>query len=61
MPQTAAAEACAETGPRVEFTGDNTAPKAASAAEVVEDKFYGDGTWNKAILGAQLGPERQHR
>jgi hypothetical protein len=26
---------------------------------VVEAKFYGDGTWNKAILGAQLGPDRQ--
>ena len=49
----------AEAGPRVEFTGDNAAPKAASAAEVVEAKFYGDGTWNKAILGAQLGPDRQ--
>jgi hypothetical protein len=59
MPQTAAAAAGAETGPRVEFTGDNAAPKAASAAEVVEAKFCGDGTWNKAILGAQLGPDRQ--
>jgi hypothetical protein len=56
MPQTAATAAGAETGPRVEFTGDNAAPKAA---EVVEAKFYGDGTWNKAILGAQLGPDRQ--
>ena len=59
MPQTAAAAAGAETGQHVEFTGDNTAPKAASAAEVVEAKFYGDGTWNKAILGVQLGPDQQ--
>ena len=51
--------ALAESGPRVESSGDNAAPKAASAAEVVEAKFYGDGTWNKAILGAQLGPDRQ--
>jgi hypothetical protein len=51
--------ALAESGARLEFTGDNAAPKAASAAEVVEAKFYGDGTWNKAILGAQLGPDRQ--
>jgi hypothetical protein len=56
MPQTAATAAGAETGPRVEFAGDNAAPKAA---EVVEAKFYGDGTWNKAILGAQLGPDHQ--
>jgi hypothetical protein len=26
---------------------------------VVEAKFYGDGTWNKAILGELLGSERQ--
>jgi hypothetical protein len=43
----------------VESSGDNAAPKAASVAEVVEAKFYGDGTWNKAIQGPQLGPDRQ--
>ena len=26
---------------------------------VVEAIFYGDGTWNKAVLGAQLGRDRQ--
>ena len=26
---------------------------------MVEAKFYGDGTWNKAILGELLGSERQ--
>jgi len=29
------------------------------AAGEVQAKFYGDGTWNKATLGAQLGPDRQ--
>ena len=26
---------------------------------VVESKFYGDGTWHKAILGAQTAPDWQ--
>ena len=36
-------------------------PSYWRTAKVVEAKFYGDsdGTWNKAILGAQLGPDRQ--
>jgi len=60
-------------GPRVEFTGGGGgasagapvqgggAPAAAISGDVaaVEAKFYGDGKWNKVILGAQLGPERQ--
>jgi len=58
-------------GPRVEFTGGGGdapagapgggAPAAAISGDVaaVEAKFYGDGTWNKVILGAQLGPDRQ--
>jgi hypothetical protein len=29
------------------------------AVGVVESKFYGDGTWHKAILGAQTAPDWQ--
>ncbi len=38
--------------------GKNVTPDESSE-RTVEAKFYVDGTWNKAILGAQLGPDRQ--
>ena len=50
--------AAGTAAPRVEFKGGGgRAPSAAPA--VVEAKYYGDGTWNKAILGESLGSERQ--
>ena len=44
-------------GARVEFMGVGGAPQAGDG--LVEAKFYGDGTWNKAVLGAALGPDQQ--
>ena len=43
----------------MEWKSGGGATPDESSERTVEAKFYGDGTWNKAILGAQLGPDRQ--
>jgi hypothetical protein len=53
------ASAPGSPAPRVEFKGGGGARSASAAPAVVEAKYYGDGTWNKAILGESLGSERQ--